>query len=86
VEGVCDHCGGRLYQREDDHPQSIAVRLQAYERSTAPLIEFYKIRGLLITVTAAGSPPEIFQRTLIALEGRRKGQAKGANFPATVGN
>ena len=35
-EGVCDHCGGRLYQREDDRPEAIAVRLEDYERSTAP--------------------------------------------------
>lgn len=84
IVGVCDKCGGRLYQREDDHPQSISVRLQAYERSTAPLIEFYKIRGLLVTVTATGSPQEVFQRTLMALDGRRKGQAKGQNIPAAI--
>jgi adenylate kinase len=76
VEGVCDHCGGRLYQREDDYPQSIQVRLEAYERSTAPLIEFYRNRGLLVTVAASGSPQEIYQRALLALEGVRKGKAK----------
>ena len=77
-QGVCDHCGGRLYQREDDYPQSISVRLQAYERSTAPLIQFYRNRGILVTIVATGSPQEIYQRTLMALEARRKSQADEA--------
>ncbi len=41
VEGICDECGGRLYQREDDRPDSVKLRLEVYENSTAPLIEFY---------------------------------------------
>jgi len=67
TEGVCDHCGGKLYQREDDRPESIRVRMEAYERSTAPLVDFYRRKGLLVSVTAEGSPEEIFQRTLNAL-------------------
>jgi adenylate kinase len=69
-DGVCDLCGGQLYQREDDQPDSIAVRLQAYETSTAPLINFYRRLGLLKPVVASGSPDEIFRRTLAALEGQ----------------
>jgi adenylate kinase len=72
LQGICDHCGGRLYQREDDHPESIAVRLDAYEKSTAPLIQFYRNRGLLVTIVATGSPAEIFHRTIMALQGRRE--------------
>jgi adenylate kinase len=68
IENVCDHCGGPLYQREDDRPESITVRLAAYERSTAPLIEFYSALGLLRPVTATGSPAEICGRTIAALE------------------
>jgi hypothetical protein len=67
-EGVCDHCGGRLYRREDDSPESITVRLEAYTRSTAPLIQFYKDCGLLVSIAADGSPYEIFERTISALE------------------
>jgi adenylate kinase len=70
-EGVCDHCGGRLYQREDDRPESITVRLEAYERSTAPLTQFYKELGLLVSVAATGSPTEIYQNTISALEAFR---------------
>ena len=68
VVGVCDHCGGKLYQREDDRPESITVRLEAYERSTAPLIQFYKNLGLLVSVAATGSPSEICDRSVAALE------------------
>jgi adenylate kinase len=68
AEGACDHCGGRLFQREDDRPELITVRLEAYERSTAPLIQFYKDLGLLVSVPAAGSPDEICQDTITALQ------------------
>jgi adenylate kinase len=68
VAGVCDHCGGKLYQREDDRPESIRVRMEAYERSTAPLTDFYRRRNLLVTIPADGSPEEIFNRTLKALK------------------
>jgi adenylate kinase len=70
IQGVCDHCGGQLYQREDDRPESITVRLEAYERSTAPLIEFYSDLGLLVGVVAAGSPDKICERTITALRVR----------------
>jgi adenylate kinase len=68
VEGICDRCGARLFQREDDRPESIAVRLEAYKRSTAPLIQFYTDLGLLMPVVAQGSPAEIFARTMEQLE------------------
>ncbi len=68
IEDVCDRCAGRLFQREDDRPESITVRLEAYERSTAPLIQFYKDLGMLLPVVAQGSPDEIFARTMDKLE------------------
>lgn len=64
---VCDHCGGRLYQREDDRAESIRVRMEAYEKSTAPLAEFYRSRNLLLPISGEGSPEEIFARSLKAL-------------------
>jgi adenylate kinase len=66
---VCDRCGGALYQREDDRPESIRVRMNAYQESTLPLIQFYRQRGLLKSIMAHGSPAEIFQRTLAAFNG-----------------
>jgi adenylate kinase len=67
VEDVCDRCGGALYQRDDDRPESVRVRMETYERSTAPLIEFYTKLGLLLSVPANGSPEAICERTIVAL-------------------
>ena len=72
VAGVCDHCGGALYQREDDQPEAIKVRMETYEKSTAPLIAYYQERGLMVPVSAEGTPEEIFARTLEGLQARRK--------------
>ncbi len=63
VANRCDHCGAELIQREDDQPKSVKVRMEAYQKSTKPLIEFYRQRGLLHTIPAAGLPEEIYQRT-----------------------
>ncbi|MGD0350122.1 MAG: nucleoside monophosphate kinase [Verrucomicrobiota bacterium] len=64
VQGICDHCGGELVQREDDRPESVRVRMETYEKSTRPLIDFYKKRGLLVTVIADTSAEEVYQRTM----------------------
>jgi len=64
LEGICNRCGGRLFQREDDRPESVSVRMQAYEQSTAPLIEFYRNLELLLPIAATGSPEEICERTI----------------------
>jgi adenylate kinase len=71
IAGACDRCQGELVQREDDRPESIKIRLEAYERSTAPLIEFYGKLGLLMQVAATGSPDQICERTLTGLESLR---------------
>lgn len=67
LEGVCDHCGHALHQREDDRPQALRVRLAAYEQSTAPVIRYYAERGLLRSVSADGAPEEVLGRTLTVL-------------------
>jgi adenylate kinase len=65
---ICDDCGGPLTQREDDRPEAVRVRLEAYEKSTAPLAEFYRQHGLLVPI-AVGSVPEVtFERTMTALQ------------------
>jgi adenylate kinase len=68
--GVCDHCGGTLFQRDDDRPESTRVRLAAYTKNAAPLKRFYRRRNLLVTVAAAGTPDETFARSLAALDAR----------------
>ncbi len=47
VEGVCDICGGPLYQRNDDNEEALKVRLTHYTNQTKPLLDFYQARGLL---------------------------------------
>ncbi len=68
VTGVCDKCGGELYQRDDDKEEVIANRLEVYNDQTAPIINYYKNTGLLKTISALGSVEEIFQRALIAIK------------------
>lgn len=70
-EGVCDHCGAQLVQRDDDRPEAVRVRMETYQRNTAPLIEFYRQRKLLIAVPAHGTPEEVYQRTVQLLAARR---------------
>jgi adenylate kinase len=66
-EAICEHCGGSLFQREDDRPEAVTVRMKVYERDTVPLIKFYRHHGLLLSIQAIGSPEEIYARTLEAL-------------------
>lgn len=70
VEGVCDACGGKLIQRDDDRPESVKVRMAAYEASTAPLADYYRKQKLLVSVPAEGSPEAIYERTVNMLDAR----------------
>ncbi|MBA3849775.1 MAG: hypothetical protein C0502_07235 [Opitutus sp.] len=67
VPGVCDGCDSALVQREDDRPEAIHIRQQAYLTSTAPLLAYYQEQRLLRHVPAHGTPEEVFARTLTAL-------------------
>jgi len=53
-EGVCDECGGELYQRDDDRPETVRARLRVYHEQTAPLIDYYRRAGLLVEVDGVG--------------------------------
>jgi len=53
-EGVCDACGGELYQRDDDKPETVRARLKVYNQQTSPLIDYYRQAGLLVEVDGAG--------------------------------
>ncbi len=66
-EGVCDECGGRLIQRDDDKPEVIRRRFRVYTEETAPLKDFYRQRGLLREVDATGTVEEVFNRIEAAL-------------------
>lgn len=60
-EGVCDRCGGELYQRADDSEETVTHRLTVYQRQTAPLLDYYRQRGLLRTVSGEGPVEKIRQ-------------------------
>jgi len=52
VDGICDKCGGKLYQRSDETPEAIKVRMKEYDKKTKPLIDFYKKKKLLANIDA----------------------------------
>jgi adenylate kinase len=66
-EGVCDIDGGALYQRDDDKPETITNRLDVYAKDTAPLVNYYAERGLLIGLDATGPVDDVTQRAIDAL-------------------
>ena len=57
--GVCDACGGELYQRVDDREATVRTRLEVYRKQTAPLLDYYRERNVLTTVSGEGSIEEI---------------------------
>jgi len=63
-EGICDICGGELYQRSDDYPDVIKKRLETYYRETQPLIDYYKNRGVMYTISAEKDREEVLQEIL----------------------
>ena len=67
VEGICDQCGGELYQRNDDNEATVTKRLDTYNNQTAPLIDFYRDRGLLKDVKTGKEIPKTFENVLAAL-------------------
>jgi len=61
-DGVCDKCGGELYQRDDDKPEAIKERLAIYRSETMPIADYYKTAGVLITVDGSGTPDDVVAR------------------------
>ncbi len=75
-EGECDRCGEALYAREDQKEAVVGKRLEVYEKETKPLTEFYKKRGLLKNVKAAGSINEVARLVEKAINDFRKSKAR----------
>ena len=67
VKGVCDKCGGELYQRADDNLETIKNRLKVYFSETAPLIDYYKQSGKLLEIAGTGTVAEIGEKIISAL-------------------
>jgi adenylate kinase len=68
VDGVCDACGGELFQRDDDKEEVIRHRLEVYISQTSPLIAFYADEGILVGIDATGPVEDVTSRALGALE------------------
>lgn len=66
-EGVCDKCGGQLYQRDDDNEATVTSRLKVYAEQTKPLIDYYEKQGKLRKIDGLGSIDEIFERIKVVL-------------------
>ena len=67
-DGICDQCGGELTQRSDDREEAIAKRLQVYRSQTAPLLAYYRDRGVLREIDANRSPDVVFQELLTQMQ------------------
>ncbi len=68
VQGICDRCKGELFQRDDDQPAAISERLEVYKKQTAPLIDYYKEKGILKEVNADQKIENIVDDTLAAMQ------------------
>ena len=67
VEGLCDRCGGVLYQRDDDKAETVSERLRVYARDTSPLGDFYGAQGKLVGIDATGPVEDVTVRATDAL-------------------
>jgi adenylate kinase len=70
TEGVCDRCGGKDFvRRPDDRAEAVATRLTAYRQQTAPILPYYRARGLLTTIDGMAAPEEVARQIDRALDG-----------------
>ena len=75
-DNVCDKCGSKLYQRKDDYPETISMRLKVYREQTEKLIDYYKSKGELIEINCNGEEAEIEQNILEGLHSMSKEERK----------
>jgi adenylate kinase len=73
-EGVCDKCGGELYQRDDDKPEIARKRIEEDEKNLKPLLDYYKDKGILkiIECDSFDNPPEIYVEQILEIVGAKK--------------
>jgi adenylate kinase len=69
-EGICDYCGGELYQRDDDKEAVVLNRLAVYEQQTQPLIDYYSSRGVLESLPFQGDVKEMTQKLFSLIDAR----------------
>jgi len=67
-KGLCNHCHTPLVVRTDDQPEASRLRMRNYEKHIAPLMDYYRTKAMLLTVSAAGTPVDVFRRTVESLQ------------------
>jgi adenylate kinase len=67
-EGICDKCGGELYQRDDDTVETVEKRIEVYRKQTEPLIDYYEEKGLLLDIDGSKDKNLLFEEIINALE------------------
>ena len=72
---TCDKCGSHLVTRKDDEPETVRKRIQVYQQETAPLVDYYKKKKLLVDVNASKKPKEIFHTVNKVIEPLVKNKA-----------
>jgi len=70
VNWTCDTCGGNVRQRDDDTEEAVERRLELYELETVPIIDYYRARGLLVTVDGVGEGDDVFERLVKVVDER----------------
>jgi len=73
-DDLCDKCGSKLFQRKDDYPETIKVRLRVYREQTETLIDYYSQKGILVEVDCNGDKKEIQKNILAGLQSMSEGK------------
>ena len=71
---TCERCGGELYQRKDDNEETVGNRLKVYTEQTAPLIDYYTRKGIILNFTGTDAPPEVLSGEIFAELDKRIGR------------
>jgi adenylate kinase len=79
VRGICDVCGGEVVQRDDDTESAIRRRLEIYEGETAPLIDWFEQRNLLVNVDGLGSPDQVTDRLVAVVDRHKQGSTSSSS-------
>ena len=71
-ETKCTRCGGELYQRKDDNPETVESRLEVYNAQTSPLIAYYGEKGVLVNIDGNASPDQVFEEVSAKLDALKR--------------
>lgn len=70
VEGICDKCGGTLYQRDDDKEETVTKRIEVYNKQTRPLIDYYTKQGVYVKIDGTQTIDKVFSDIVDSLSGK----------------